>query len=330
MELFLNGASLGKQPMKRNSKLSWQVKYAPGTLSAKGFNGGKVVAEQKIETTGDAVAVKLTRDLTGLAESLKADGKDLAVFTVSATDAQGRPVPVAQNKISFALEGAGKILGVGNGDPSSHEPDVFVAQAAVRSVPVNDWRWQMMEIPSRTAAAPEYAPGFDDSGWNKIRPKTDGDTGYLVLRDWQKGVFRAHVQLTEADLASPGVLLRFGGVDDEGWLFVNNQFLGESHDCQDQPCFDAKTFLHPGDHIIAVAVRNNENTGGLNPDVNVELVSQAGASAWSRSLFNGLAQIIVQSSKTAGEIKLTATADGLTPATAAVQTQHCTPRPSVP
>jgi beta-galactosidase len=51
---------------------------------------------------------------------------------------------------------------------------------------------------------------------------------------------------------------------------------------------------------------------------------------WSCSLFNGLAQVIVQSTKDAGEIKLTATADGLTPATTTVNTQPRTPRPFVP
>ena len=130
VELFLNDASLGKQAMKRNSKLTWKVKYAPGTLSAKGFTGGKVIAEQKIETTGDAVAIQLTPNRT----SINADGEDVSVFTVSATDAQGRAVPVAQDKINFSISGAGKILGVGNGDPSSHEPDTFVAQSPVRAL----------------------------------------------------------------------------------------------------------------------------------------------------------------------------------------------------
>ena len=121
--------------------------------------------------------------LTPDRKTINADGEDVAVFTVSALDAQGRVVPVAQNKINFAIEGAGKIIGVGNGDPGCHEPDTFAGQAAPQ---------------------------------------------------------------------------------------------------------------------------------------------------WSRSLFNGLAQIIVQSTKDAGEIKLTATADGLTPATTVVKTQPCVPRPSVP
>jgi beta-galactosidase len=38
-------------------------------------------------------------------------------------DTQNRVVPVATNLVDFELEGPGKILGVGNGDPSCHEPD---------------------------------------------------------------------------------------------------------------------------------------------------------------------------------------------------------------
>ncbi|HKW28421.1 MAG TPA: beta-galactosidase GalA, partial [Verrucomicrobiae bacterium] len=89
VELFLNGESLGKQAMKPNSKLSWEVKYAPGTLSAKGFDAaGNIVAETKVETTGDAVQIQLTPDR----KTINADGEDVAIFTVSALDAQGRPV----------------------------------------------------------------------------------------------------------------------------------------------------------------------------------------------------------------------------------------------
>jgi beta-galactosidase len=332
VELFLNGQSLGRQDMKPNSKLTWQVKYAPGTLSAKGFDAaGKVIAETKVETTGEPVAVKLTRDLTGQPETVKADGQSLAIYTVSAVDAQGREVPTAQNKIHFALEGAGKILGVGNGDPSCHEPDVYAPSLSIRSVPVGGWRWKLASFPTRRGeTAPEFAPGFDDSDWNAIRPKTDGDTGEFPLKSGETAIYRAHVKLTEEDLKSPGVQIRFAGCDDNGWYYVNNQRVGESHDWQEMPLFDIKKLLHAGDNVIAVGVKNDQGQGGLNPDVNVELVGKASASPWSRSLFNGLAQIIVQSSRNAGEIKLTASAEGLKPATATVQTVAGGGLPSVP
>ena len=326
VELFLNGQSLGKQTMKRNSKLKWTVKYAPGTLSAKGYNAGKLVAEQKVETTGPAVAIQLTPNRPTIA----ADGTDVSVFTVSATDAQGRIVPVAQNQVHFAVEGEGAILGVGNGDPSCHEPDTFLAQSSGKSIPVSNWRWKLADLPANGALAPEYATDLDASTWSQIKTKTDGDTGDMFLKSGQTAIYRAHVTLTEADLANPAIQIRFGSVDDNGWFFVNNQPVGESHDWQAQPAFEIKKQLHVGDNVIAVGVKNDAGSGGLNPDVALEITSKSVSVPWSRSLFNGLAQILVQSTKEAGQIKLTATADGLTPSTTAIQTVAGPARPSVP
>jgi len=321
VELFLNGASLGKQTMKPNSKLSWQVKYAPGTLSAKGYDAaGNVIAETKVETTADAAQIQLTPDR----KIINADGADVSVFTVSAVDAQGRVVPVAQNKIHFSVEGQGNIIGVGNGDPSCHEPDVYVSTAPSHNIAVGNWRWEIGKISKSREAIPEYANNFDDSAW---KPVSGG--GPTIETPDTAAIYRAHVTLTEADLQGEGAMICFSGCDDEGWYFVNGQFVGESHDWQAQPIFDAKKFLHAGDNVIAVGVYNGVAQGGLNPNVNVQIVGHETAAPWSRSLFNGLAQVIVQSTKDVGEIKLTATADALAPATAVVKTQPCSPRPSV-
>jgi beta-galactosidase len=326
VELFLNGASIGKQPMKPNSKLSWQVKYEPGTLSAKGFDdGGNVIAETKVETTGNATQLQLTPDR----KTINADGEDVAVLTVAALDAQGRVVPVAQNKIDFSLDGAGKILGVGNGDPSCHEPDTFVPTAPARSVDVNNWRWQLAKVPHNSRTVPDYAHDFDDAAWNTLNGQTSG--GELTIKtENTTAIYRAHFSLTEDDLKGAGAQICFSGCDDEGWYFLNGQFIGESHDWQAQPIFDIKQFVHAGDNVIAVGVNNSVGQGGLNPTVNVKIIEPAGVQPWSRSLFNGLAQIIVQSTKDAGEINLTATADGLAPATASVQTKLGAPPPSLP
>ncbi len=118
VELFLNGKSLGKKTMPRNSHLQWQVKYQPGTLEAIGYKKGRKIVS-RIETTGKAFSVKLNPDKT----TLTADGKDATVINISITDEKGREVPVADNLVKFNLKGNAKIIGVGNGDPSSHEPD---------------------------------------------------------------------------------------------------------------------------------------------------------------------------------------------------------------
>jgi beta-galactosidase len=328
VELFLNGASLGRQTMKPNSKLTWRVKYAPGTLSAKGFDdAGQVIAEAKVDTTGEATQIRLTPDC----KTINADGQDVAVFTVAALDEQGRVAPVAQNKINFGIEGAGRILGVGNGDPSCHEPDAFIPNVSVRSIPVNDWRWQLAEIPGSSNPAPEFANDFNDSAWNSLHPKTGGGTDELTIKtENTTAIYRAHLTLTDDDLNGSGAQIRFGGCDDEGWYFVNGRFLGESHDWQAQPAFDIKIFLHAGDNVVVVGVKNDSGEGGLNPNVHVDIIGKPAPLPWSRSLFNGLAQVIVQSTRDTGEFKLTAIADGLAPAAAVVQTQPCAPRPSVP
>ncbi len=326
VELVLNGQPLGQRTLKKNSKLSWLVNYTPGTLEARGYSGGVVIAETKVETTTEPYAVQLTPDRA----TINADGEDVSVFTVSVIDAQGRVVPTAGNKINFAAAGAGKILGVGNGDPSCHEPDTFVAPTPFNSLPVNDWRWKLAPVPSHGELAPEYAPGVDDSAWNRIRTKTDGDTGSLFLREGQTAIYRAHVNVTAEQLAEKSLQLVFGGIDDHGWIFVNNQRVGESTDWSAQPAYEVKSALHVGDNLIAVGVLNASGSGGLNPDVNLVLTGEPVKLAWSRSAFNGLAQIMVQSTRDPGQITLTATADGLQPATATVTTQPATPRPSVP
>jgi beta-galactosidase len=117
VELFLNGKSLGAQPMPRDAHLEWEVPYQPGQLVAKGYRNGKVVATDTVKTTGAPARLQLSPDRT----KLQADGEDAVVVPVSILDAEGSVVPNAGNRISFHLTGAGRILGVGNGNPSDHE-----------------------------------------------------------------------------------------------------------------------------------------------------------------------------------------------------------------
>jgi beta-galactosidase len=326
VELFLNGASLGRKTMKPNSKLTWQVKYAPGTLSAKGFDaGGKVIAETKVETTGEAARIELTPDR----KTINADGEDVAVFKVAAYDAQGRFVPVAQNQIGFTLDGPGKIIGVGNGDPSCHEPDTFVPPVRTRTVALGSWRWKQVGPGAGSRPLPEYAVGFDDSDWN-VLPGAGADWPRSIEGDNVTAVYRAHFTVTAEDLAGGGAQIGFSGCDDEGWYFVNGQYLGETHDWNAAPAYDISKFLRAGDNVIAVLCRNGGGEGGLNPDVTVEIAGRPAPVQWSRSLFNGLAQVIIQSTKDAGEVKLIATAAGLAPATTTVNTLPSKPRPFVP
>ena len=127
VELFLNGTSLGKKDMPRNGHLQWQVNYAAGTLEAIAFKKGKKLTT-KVETTGKPVEVVISPYKT----TMLADGKDATVMNITVIDRQGREVPDADNLIKFSLQGDGKIIGVGNGDPSSHEVDKYFDTVATR------------------------------------------------------------------------------------------------------------------------------------------------------------------------------------------------------
>jgi beta-galactosidase len=118
VELFLNGISLGVQTMRSNSHLEWKVKYAPGKLVARGMRNGKVL-ECTVETTDAPAAIVLEPDRASIA----ADGADVSLVTVKIVDDQGRIAPAATNSVTFKVSSPGQLLGVGNGDPSSHEPD---------------------------------------------------------------------------------------------------------------------------------------------------------------------------------------------------------------
>jgi beta-galactosidase len=119
VELFLNGASLGSKNVERNSHVEWKVKYAPGVLAARGSKDGKVVLIDKRETTGAPVKLALLPDR----QKIDANGEDVSVIAVEVEDAQGRIVPIARNEVRFKIEGPARLIGVGNGDPSCHEPD---------------------------------------------------------------------------------------------------------------------------------------------------------------------------------------------------------------
>jgi beta-galactosidase len=319
VELFLNGQSLGKKTMLKNSHLQWNVNYVPGTLSAKGYKANQVIAEEKVETTGAPAAVHLSPDRA----AIHADGQDLSIITVAIVDAAGRTVPTANSLVSFELTGPGKIIGVGNGDPISHEPDMCISTPRLRRVPLNDWR--VTKVPN-TTDRPEVFGSFNNGDWEKA----DVRSGSGPLKPGESAVYRTQVLLTENDLAMAQVVLNFATIDDEGWIYVNGKLVGESHDWQIDPAFEVRKWMNLGDNTIAAVVKNGDGFGGLNHGVTLEFQPATVAANWQRSAFNGLAQVIVQSERNVGEIKLTARANGLQPATIAIQAKQYSGRPIAP
>jgi beta-galactosidase len=119
VELFLNGKSLGVRDPSKTSQLhlSWEVPYIPGTLKAVGFKEEETIGTHKVYTAGDPYKVVLIPDR----KIINADGKDLSYVEVRIVDSEGNLIPNADNLVEFNIDGEGKIIGVGNGNPISHE-----------------------------------------------------------------------------------------------------------------------------------------------------------------------------------------------------------------
>jgi beta-galactosidase len=140
VELFLNGKSLGVKgyefprlgmeetwgnlPARARAlrttsdlHLAWDVPYEAGALKAVATKDGKITDTLEVSTTGEPVAISLSFDRSTLA----ADRRDAAHIVVEIRDEQGRMVPTANNEIEFEVQGPGKLIGVDNGDPLSHE-----------------------------------------------------------------------------------------------------------------------------------------------------------------------------------------------------------------
>ena len=114
VELTVNGKRLGRQKMPRNGHLKWKAVYQPGKVVAVGYKNGKRILTETVETTRPASKIVLKANR----QSIKADGRDVSVITVEVQDNKGRIVPDACPMLTFRLEGEGRIIGVGNGDPA--------------------------------------------------------------------------------------------------------------------------------------------------------------------------------------------------------------------
>ena len=115
VELFVNGKSQGRKHKEDGIyHVMWRVPYEKGAIQAVSYKEGQKVLEREIRTAGEPVSIRLTADR----EKIKADGKDLSYVTVEVLDKNGIPVPIAENKVQFFVEGEGSIVGTDNGNPN--------------------------------------------------------------------------------------------------------------------------------------------------------------------------------------------------------------------
>jgi beta-galactosidase len=251
---------------------------------------------------------------------------------VQIIDAQGRIVPVADNEIGFKLDGPARIIGVGNGDPASHEPDRMVDRVSTQ--PVVDWR---MHAVDDTAPSSAMAFDFDDSAWpvafGRRNPGQGGEKAAAELAS--PTVFRGGFELAESTTGKTVALLLHKLIRPQS-IYLNGRALvpATRRDAAGLAYALAPELLRSGRNVIAVITpplpggRNMEE-GATHNTARAALRIVTPASPWKRHAFNGLAQVIVQSEQEPGEITLTATAPGMAAATLKLAALPAPLRPAV-
>jgi len=119
VKLFLNGKVISEQKVDPYEMNTWEVPFQPGKLEAISYKAGKETARFKTETTGAPVSLQLVP----YRNALKGDAEDAMPITLKVIDAKGREVPTANFNVQFTINKNASIIGVGNGNPNSHELD---------------------------------------------------------------------------------------------------------------------------------------------------------------------------------------------------------------
>ncbi|MGB4659416.1 MAG: glycoside hydrolase family 2 TIM barrel-domain containing protein [Mobilitalea sp.] len=121
-ELFVNDKSMGifEIDHEHGRKLSgeWQVPYQPGFIKAVAYDENNVIIAEDIQSSySDPSEIILKPNKT----IMKADGQDLIFVEISMQDEMGNPVANANNRVEVKVIGAGRLVGLDNGDSTDYD-----------------------------------------------------------------------------------------------------------------------------------------------------------------------------------------------------------------
>ncbi|MBP6024258.1 beta-galactosidase GalA [Ferruginibacter sp.] len=320
VELFVNKKSAGKKAMPVNGHLAWKVKYVPGVVEAIGYKNGKKVITDKVQTTNVAAVVNVRANKN----TISANKEDIVMITIDALDKNNLHVPDATDEITFSITGPGKIIGVGNGNPSSLEADKYLETIEV--VSIENLREKII---SDINTVEETAEAYDDRQWQPAfkddRTKEFGEKAKAVV---YRGTFNLP-QINAADVVS----FLYNSLGKEQSIYINGKQIASNilkSEKGNTYILDA-ALLHPGNNTIAItATPLLKNQAWDNVNMNPGLFQiVTPAAVYKRKLFSGLAQVIVQSTSDAGEIIITANANGLKQGTLKIQSTATALRPAI-
>lgn len=140
--LYVNGQELVRKKINLYEQLKLTIPYVQGEWEVIGYNNGKAETSQSIRTDGKAIKTQIECSK----QFMQADGLDAVIINVMAVDCHNMIVPDADHLINFEITGGATLIGVGNGNPNSHEADISnqrklfhgKAQAIIRNTSCED------------------------------------------------------------------------------------------------------------------------------------------------------------------------------------------------
>ena len=298
VELLLNKQSLGKKRMEKNGHLTWTVDYKPGVLEAIGFKNGKKIKSDLVKTTNAPAQVFVAQEQIPVAHP------NIAILRVSVKDASGNVVPNAVNEIDFQVTGPAKIIGVGNGNPTSLEADQFIEQIEVikinhleeKAIAGIDSRSEIdkNQLKWETAFTQERTQDFGK------RVKALAYQGDFDLPDWND---------------QTKITFFYKSLGREQSIYINGKNLATKIQASEKGnsfVLD-RSMLKAGKNnitILATPLLKKNSWDVINSDPGAIQVYTP-AAKWKRKLFSGFAQVIIEKTAGKGEVILKANGEGL-------------------
>jgi beta-galactosidase len=297
--------------MAKNGHIEWKVKYKPGILSAIGYQNGKKIITEMVKTTSLPDAVQLSTQQ----KTIKANKEDIAVVTVAVHDKGKLLVPTANNEITFSIKGPGKIIGVGNGNQTSVEPDQYLD--SILMIQIGNLKEKAVTDFNRTE---ETASDLNDKDWKTaFTDERNEKFGKSVKALVYRGSFALPDNYKDAKIT-----LFYKNIGMEQSIYINGSSITPIFKTSNKDGYLLNSNdLHIGVNniaIVATPLLKKYEWDKVNQDPGlIQMIFPA--APWKRKLFNGLAQVIVQSTGAKGKIELSATTEGIKPTSIIIDAQ---------
>ena len=171
---------------------------------------------------------------------------------------------------SYTMDGKSKSFllfnpGWANGGADMERPRGIFDARIIDKLPIGMMisKWKALVIPGRDATRVPAA----DVDLSKYEDVETNSATQSIVDGRKTAEYRTSFDITERPKG--GLTVNFGGIDDDGWIYLNGKLLGETHDWAQPWTFNIADKIRMGRNDLVVVVRNNDGPGGINGPVTI-------------------------------------------------------------